>query len=89
MKLLRQATGHKFGLPAFSWMLKLGGVVIGTEPELVLKSRWVLPTRIQETGFRFRYDTLEEALEEIVRKTPRSAYQLFGKKCATILLFTT
>ena len=42
MKTLRKATGHVFGLPAYTWMLKLGAPVIGTETELVLKSRWVV-----------------------------------------------
>ncbi len=71
MKTLREATGTRFGLPAFSWMLKMGGRIIGTEAELVLKSRWVLPSRIQATGFRFRYETLAPALEEIISKTPQ------------------
>jgi NAD dependent epimerase/dehydratase family enzyme len=58
--------GVPFGLPAFRWMLELGSLVIRTETELVLKSRWVAPERLHEAGYRFRYPTLEPALREIV-----------------------
>lgn len=77
MKTLRKVTGHKFGLPAFEWMLRLGAPVIGTEVELVLKSRWVIPTKILETGFTFKYPLLEDALADIIGKTPRNQYHLF------------
>ena len=39
---------------------------IGTETELVLKSRWVVPTKLLETGFHFRYEKLEKAFESIL-----------------------
>lgn len=77
MKTLRQVTGHKFGLPAFEWMLAIGAPLIGTETELVLKSRWVLPAKILQSGFQFRYAILEDAFKEIISKTPRSKYHLF------------
>jgi uncharacterized protein (TIGR01777 family) len=76
MKLLRNATGKSIGLPAFKWMLKIGARLIGTETELILKSRWVLPTRILETGFEFKYPFLKEALEDIISKVPRKQYQM-------------
>ncbi len=78
MQTLRKATGQKFGLPAYSWMLKVGAFLIGTEPELVLKSRWVLPTKILATGFKFTLGSLPEALNEIVNKTPRRQYRLLA-----------
>ncbi len=77
MTSLRKATGHVFGLPAYEWMLRIGAKIIGTEPELVLKSRWVLPTKIIESGFEFKYPNLKEAFKEIVRQTPRKRYHLF------------
>ncbi len=36
MQVLRSVTGTKIGSPAFKWMLKIGAVIIGTEPELLL-----------------------------------------------------
>jgi uncharacterized protein (TIGR01777 family) len=77
MKCLRNTTGHKIGLPAYEWMLKTGAALIGTETELILKSRWVLPTKIQETGFRFKYPVLKHALADIIDKVPLKQYHLF------------
>lgn len=77
MHTLREITGHKIGLPAYKWMLTIGASLIGTETELVLKSRWVLPTKILATGFRFKYPVLKYALRDIVAQTPRHKYHLF------------
>ena len=77
MQTLRKATGTNFGLPAFKWMLAIGAAVIGTEPELILKSRWVVPTKLLKAGFVFTYPVLEDAIEDIVAHTPRKKYQLF------------
>jgi uncharacterized protein len=68
MRALRKATHTRFGLPAFTWMLKIGGFIIGTPTELILKSRWVVPTKILETGFQFKYPRIEEALADIVNR---------------------
>lgn len=77
MTALRKVTGYVFGLPAYEWMLKIGARLIGTEPELILKSRWVLPTRILQTGFKFSYPYLKDAFDEIIKQTPRKRYHLF------------
>jgi uncharacterized protein len=77
MQYLRQATHNPLGLPATKWMLQLGAWAIGTETELLLKSRWVVPTKIQETGFQFHYPELLPALENIIANSPRRAYHLF------------
>jgi uncharacterized protein (TIGR01777 family) len=65
MATLRKVVGRRFGLPAPTWLLKLGATLIGTETELLLKSRWVLPTKLQGTGFRFKHPQLEEALSSL------------------------
>jgi len=77
MNTLRKVTGHKFGLPAYEWMLKIGAALIGTETELILKSRWVLPTKMLQSGFQFKYPLLEDAFKDIISKTPRKKYHLF------------
>lgn len=76
MELLRKETGKGIGLTAYEWMLKAGAVLIGTETELVLKSRWVVPTRIIETGFTFKFPFLQEAFADIIAQVPRKQYQL-------------
>lgn len=77
MSTLRKTTGHTVGLPAFTWMLAVGAPLIGTETELVLKSRWVVPTKIKETGFVFKYPLLKDAFKDIISKVPRKQYHLF------------
>lgn len=73
MSTLRQLKKVRIGLPAPAWLLRIGALLIGTETELVLKSRWVVPNKLLETGFRFRYARLEDALQDIVRDAgPRS-----------------
>jgi len=77
MSALRRLTGHRLGLPTPAWLLKIGAMLIGTETELVLKSRWVVPTKLLETGFSFKYSQVDAALRAIVRKLPRRKYHLF------------
>ena len=66
MSLLRKAVGRSFGIPISETLLKFGSVIIRTEPELVLKSRNVIPKRLQENGFQFEFDTLEKTLKDLI-----------------------
>ena len=65
MAVLRQAFHMPFGLPLPGWLLTIGAWLIRTEPELLLKSRWVIPTRLLKLGYRFKYSTLTEALANL------------------------
>ncbi|ANF94889.1 TIGR01777 family oxidoreductase [Paenibacillus bovis] len=67
MAAMRQAMGQKVGLPAPRWILELGARMIGTETELVLKSRWVVPNRLIKEGYMFRYGRLERTLQHILQ----------------------
>ena len=67
MAILRRRVGAKFGLPAFRWMLEPAMWLLRTEPELILKSRWVEPERLVQAGYQFRWTELEPALEDLVR----------------------
>ena len=66
MQLLRKNMGMAFGLPAGVWLLKMGAVIIQTETELILKSRWVIPERLSEAGFQFQYPYMDKALKNIL-----------------------
>ncbi|MBE9602003.1 TIGR01777 family protein [Pedobacter sp. MC2016-24] len=66
MKLMRHAYGMPFGLPTPTFLLALGAKIIGTEPELILKSRWVLPKRLQQAGFQFMFVQVEHAIKDII-----------------------
>lgn len=67
MRSLRKAMGVPAGIPIGKRLLEFGAKIIGTEIELVLKSRNVIPKRLQENGFRFVYGTLEKALHNLTR----------------------
>lgn len=65
MRELRRVTHRPFGLPAAKWMLEIGARVLRTETELVLKSRWVHPMRLLDSGFVFLYPELRPALVDL------------------------
>lgn len=67
-RAMREAWGVSFGLPATNWMIELGCWAMRTESELVLKSRRVVPRRLEEAGFRFRYPEWGEASRDLVRR---------------------
>lgn len=62
MQTLRRAHKIPFGIPINTWMLEAGAVLLQTQTELVLKSRRVVPQRLQQSGFIFGYTTVEGAL---------------------------
>lgn len=66
MQKLRKAYGMGFGLPCPTWMLTLGAWLIGTETELILKSRWVVPAILEKSGFKFQYPTIDTATRDLV-----------------------
>ncbi len=68
MATLRDALGISVGLPAAAWMVRLGAVFLRTDAELVLKSRRVIPGRLTDAGFAFRYPRWEDAAPELVRR---------------------
>lgn len=65
MASVRRVLGTPFGPPMPRWMLELGAIGIRTETELVLKSRWVLPEKLQSAGFEFAHPDLEQALRDV------------------------
>lgn len=66
MRELRKAVGIPFGISISENMLKIGAKIIQTEPELVLKSRNVIPKRLTENGFTFEYHNLEKAFKNLL-----------------------
>ena len=71
MATLRRSVGARLGLPAFRWMLEPAMWLLRTEPELVLKSRWVLPERLQQAGYTFAWPHLAPAIADVVAHSPR------------------
>lgn len=62
MDEVRSMMGIKFRLPLPAWLLYVGAWIIGTEAELILKSRWVKPKRLLDEGYHFEFPTLKTAL---------------------------
>lgn len=71
MRALRDAWGIRRGLPAAKWMLEIGAFFMGTETELILKSRRVVPSRLLESGFEFQFPAWPEAARELVERWRR------------------
>ncbi len=68
MRCIREAIGVRLGLPVSRWMLEVGAVFMRTETELILKSRRVVPARLLESGFTFRFPTWREAAQDLARE---------------------
>lgn len=67
MQSIRRCLGIPFGINHPIWLLKLGAKLIGTETELVLKSRNVIPKRLIDNGFKFKYEHIEIALNDLLK----------------------
>ena len=67
MAAVRQRVGAWFAPPMPRALLEIGAIGIRTETELVLKSRWVLPERLLESGFTFAHPHLDRALDDPMR----------------------
>lgn len=67
MRVIREACGVPFGIPTAKWMLEIGAWVLGTETELILKSRRVVPQRMLEEGFVFHFPEWRIAARHLLR----------------------
>lgn len=65
MRHFRKAWGIPLGLPSTEWMLAIGAVFLKTETELILKSRRVIPARLLESGFKFRFPDWPSAARDL------------------------
>ncbi|WP_375560829.1 TIGR01777 family oxidoreductase [Bernardetia sp. OM2101] len=64
MQVFREKMNIPFGIPTPKFLLEIGAFMIRTETELLLKSRWVIPERLQNEGFEFEYPDLGKAIDE-------------------------
>jgi len=65
MRALRESWAIRIGLPAAKWMLEVGAFFMRTQTELILKSRRVVPGRLLQAGFEFRYPSWPEAARDL------------------------
>jgi len=65
MHHMRKSMGVSWGLSMPRLLLEIGAVIIGTETELILKSRKVYPERLLNEGFVFEFTEANEALDDL------------------------
>lgn len=69
MKTLRRVVRMPIGMPATSWMVRIGApLFMRTDPELALYGRYVVSKRLQQEGFEFQFPLLEEALSNLLTR---------------------
>jgi NAD dependent epimerase/dehydratase family enzyme len=69
MQELRRALGVPIGLPASSWMVRMGArLLLRTDPELALYGRYVVSQRLANEGFRFQLPNLRQALQYVLSR---------------------
>lgn len=68
MRTLRKAAKVPVGLPAAAWMVSAAAVLIRSDPELLLKSRKVIPRRLLERGFKFDFPDWPAAAGDLLRR---------------------
>lgn len=67
MRALRRAMRMPFGLPAAAWMVQFGArYLLQTDPELAIYGRYVIPRRLLDEGFEFRFGYVEDALRDVL-----------------------
>lgn len=66
MEEMRRRIKPLFYMNSPVWLLQLGALLTGTDTELVLKSRWVVPQKLLDAGFQYNYDTMEKALDDLL-----------------------
>ncbi len=64
--VLREAVGTKVALGATKWMVDIAAYLMNSHSELVLKSRRVVPTKLLEAGFEFKYADWPSAVADLI-----------------------
>lgn len=67
MYSIRKAVRIPVGIPAPEFAVKLGAKIIGTEPELILNSSYIIPKRLMDSGYKFLFPDAEKALNDLIK----------------------
>jgi uncharacterized protein (TIGR01777 family) len=79
MRALRKGLGVGVGLPNPSFLTRIGALFIGTEAILVLTGRRVIPGRLQQLNFTFKYPGIDAALKDLLNKGEQTAKRRYGQ----------
>lgn len=66
MRALRTAVGRRIGLPTPAPVLRLGAVLLRTDPALGLTGRHTTSRVLERAGFRFLHPTLDQAVAALL-----------------------
>ncbi len=66
MRLLRRAVHRPWSPPVPAVLVRIGSVILRTDPELALLGRRCVPTRLMHEGFTFQFPNLEGALADLL-----------------------
>jgi hypothetical protein len=66
MSTLRRVVHRPAGLPTPGWVVRLGAILLRTDPALALTSRRCIPGRLSQHGFTFAFPDLDRALAHLV-----------------------
>lgn len=66
MREIRHAVNVRIGLPAPRCAINVGAKIMGTEPELILASSNVVPKRLNDAGYVFKFPTIQQALANLL-----------------------
>lgn len=62
---IHAALGRRWSVPLPAWLLEMGAICLRTATELILKSRRVVPARLQAAGFVFRFTEWTVAAQDL------------------------
>ena len=68
MTALRRSLGRPAAPPTPAFLVRLGAVLLRTDPALALTGRRAVPARLLDSGFRFSHPDLDEALADLRRR---------------------
>lgn len=66
MRILRRAVGRRVGLPTPAPVLRLGAVLLRTDPALGLTGRHATSRVLRDAGFTFRHTTFDQAVRDLL-----------------------
>jgi uncharacterized protein (TIGR01777 family) len=70
MRELRRTLRRPWSPPVPTPAVYIGALLMRTDPELALKGRRCLPTRLLNENFQFQFPTLPEAIDDLLRAHP-------------------
>ena len=67
MLSIRKKLHIPFGISAPKIAINLGAKIIGTEPELILNSVYVIPKHLLSSGYKFKFPTVDKSLDDLLK----------------------